>query len=536
MAAAARSEFAASERPAMPGGPYTPSHPTSRKIGYVVTGLTIALLSTFANALVSDNLAAVAGEYGLYSAEASWLLVGYTGMSASASLFVIKGRQQFGIARIMTVLLVCYALAALLEIVFPSFATALLARCTNGTVTSTGVAMGVYYVLEALPPAKRPASIPIILGCAQISAPLARLVPVDLITSNGNHAVGLIDLAIPLIELTLIIAWPLPPTPTSKVFEPLDALMLGLLLPGLVLLVAVLTLGRIHWWSDTPWIGWLLVFAVPLLALGAIVEFSRTRPALYVGWMSQADILRFAAVAFFERIAVAEQGYGAVGLLSAAGLDNDQFHGLFVVVILAMIAGIGVVVVTLGQKMIAIQIIGAMLLIGAAGWIDSFSNGLTRGRDLVFTQAMIGFGTTLFVGPALLYGILRVMQSGPRYLLSLVMVFSFTQNVGSLTGSALLSSYQYEQARMHARVIDDSLSADRPEVAGRIAALAPSHSATSTLGANALASSAAGQANILGFLDTFRLVTVISLVGAIVVAGAALRAAITRRSKERHAG
>ena len=107
---------------------------------------------------------------------------------------------------------------------------------------------------------------------------------------------------------------------------------------------------------------------------------------------------------------------------------------------------------------------------------------------------------------------------------------------GALTGSALLSSYQYEQARMHARVIDDSLSADRPEVAGRIAALAPSHSATSTLGANALASSAAGQANILGFLDTFRLVTVISLVGAIVVAGAALRAAITRRSKERHAG
>ena len=108
-------QFAQSEQPGMPGGPYVPAHPTSRKIGYVVVGVTIALLGTFGNALVSDNLNAVAGEYGLYPAEASWLTIAYAGMSASASLLVIKGRMQFGIDRVVKALLVFYAAAALLS-------------------------------------------------------------------------------------------------------------------------------------------------------------------------------------------------------------------------------------------------------------------------------------------------------------------------------------------------------------------------------------------------------------------------------------
>jgi hypothetical protein len=497
--------FREDERPAMPGGPFVPRHSRGRKVGYAVTGLTIALLGTFANNLVSTNLAAIAGDYGLYQAEATWLTVAFTGMSASASLFVIKGRQQFGIDRIIKALLGLYLATALLQLLVPDFATAMLTRAANGLVTSTATAMAVYYVLEILPPRARPLAVVIVIGCSQISAPLARMVPVELLTEHINHGQHLFDVAVPLVELALILAWPLPPTPTSNVFERADVLTVALLLPALLLLVAVLGLGRVRWWVDTPWLGWLLVFAVPLLAGGILLELSRRRPALWIGWMTHGDMLRFAAVSFVERIALAEQSVGAVGLLSSAGLNNDQLHGLFGVVALAMLAGIATAALTLSQKTIPFQIVAALLIIGGAAWLDGFSGGETRIRELMLSQAMIGFGTTLFVGPALLFGILRVIEAGPQMLLSMVMVFGFTQNIGALTGNALLASLQYGFAQDHAQTL----------VAGL-----PDPVALAGVG---------GQATILATLDIFRLVAGVSVIAALFVAIAALRARFTER-------
>ena len=523
-------QFAKNESPAMPGGPFTPSHPASRKAGYPATALALALFATFGNSLVSNNSSQVSGQLGLYSAEGTWLTVAYTGMSASASLFLIKGRQQFGIARIIKYLLAFYALASALELILPGFATAIIGRCANGLVTATGVALGVYYMLEVLPAAKRPAAIPIILGCVQMGGPLARLVPVELLTDHSNFGLHLINIAIPVIELAMILTWPLPPTPTYRVFEWQDVFTVLLLLPGLVLLVGVLALGRVHWWIDTPWLGWMLVFAIPLLALGVLYELSRARPALWIGWMSRGDMARFAAVAFFERIALAEQSYGAVGLLSDAGLNDDQLHGLFVVVLIAMLAGLVIVVATLSVKAIPFQIIGAMLLIAIAAWTDSFSNGNTRIHELLPTQAMVGLGTTLFVGPALLYGVLHVMKAGPQFLLSMIMIFSFTQNVGSLVGSALLSSYQYVHSQDHERVLADSISLANPLVAARVKsashaamALTPDAGASDAAGAASVGGPADEQANVLGFVDVFRLVAVIAGGGAIAVTAMVIR-------------
>jgi hypothetical protein len=69
-------------------------------------------------------------------------------------------------------------------------------------------------------------------------------------------------------------------------------------------------------------------------------------------------------------------------------------------------------------------------------FIDSSATNVTRPPQLYLSQALIGFGTTLFVGPAILYGFLQIIQKGPKYLVSLVVLFSITQNVGALVGSA----------------------------------------------------------------------------------------------------
>ena len=500
--------FRKEERPAVPGGAYTPWHPLSRRAGYAFTALILSVLSTFGNGLVGDNLNYVAGGYGCDSAEAIWLNIAYTGMSASASLFVVKGRQQIGIEPIVQTLLSIYILAAAVELLFPSFATALVARCLNGLATSTGVAMATYMLLQVFPKKLQAAAVPIILGGAQLGPPLARLVPVELLVRNGNFGLHLINLAVPAVELALILIWPLPPALTAKVLSRLDILTVALLLPALVLLVGVLALGRTLWWTDTPWLGWMLAGAVLLAALGLVVELNRSRPTLWIKWMLRGDVLRFVIIAFVERIAVAEQSTGAVGLMSsAAGLNDDQLHGLFIAVIAAMVLGIVTAAGLLSIKAIPWMVTVALIMIAVGAGLDSLSNASTRPQDLLLSQAMIGFGTTLFVGPALLFGITRVLSSGPQYLVTMIMLFSFTQNIGSLAGSALIGSMQYVYSREASTVLSEDLRALDPQVQQQVEA-----------NAGLVAEAENQQANTIGYLDAFRVVALIAaLSGAIVL-------------------
>ncbi len=499
--------FRKEERPAVPGGVYTPWHPISRRAGYAFTAASLALLSTFGNGLVSDNLNYVAGGYGRDSAEAIWLNVAYTGMSASASLFVVKARQQIGIEPIVQTLLSIYIVAAAVELFFPSFTTALISRCANGLATSTSVALGTYMMLQVFPKKMQAAAVPIIIGGAQLGAPLARLIPVELLVRNGNFGLHLIDLALPAVELALILIWPLPPALTAKVLGRLDILTVALLLPAMVLLVGVLALGRTLWWTDTPWLGWMLAGSVPLAALGLVVELNRRRPTLWIKWMLRGDVLRFVVIAFVERIAVAEQSTGAVGLMSSvAGLNDDQLHGLFAVVIVAMVLGIVTVVSFLSIKAIPWMVTVALIVIAVAAGMDSLSNSFTRPQDLLLSQAMIGFGTTLFVGPALLFGITRVLSSGPQYMVTMIMLFSFTQNIGSLAGSALVGSMQYTYSREASTILTGDLRGSDPQVQQRIQA-----------NASLLAEAQSQQANTIGYLDAFRVIALIASLSAAIV-------------------
>ena len=62
----------------------------------------------------------------------------------------------------------------------------------------------------------------------------------------------------------------LPPGDRRKVFEKKDFHHLLLLAPGMALLCAVLSLGRLDWWFEAPWIGWALALSLVLI-VSAIV-------------------------------------------------------------------------------------------------------------------------------------------------------------------------------------------------------------------------------------------------------------------------
>ncbi len=179
--------FADDEKPSSAGAPYTPKMTVPRRLAYAAVGTVIGLMSTFPNALTNVNLGTISGSLGLYTAEASWLPALYFGMNASSNLTLVKARAQFGIPLVNQGLLILYAVIAALQLVWPSFPMAVAARIANGIESGALATLSVYYFLVILPVKIRPMALVTGVGLTQFGTPLARLVPVELLSIGHWH-------------------------------------------------------------------------------------------------------------------------------------------------------------------------------------------------------------------------------------------------------------------------------------------------------------------------------------------------------------
>lgn len=516
--------FRPEERPMFAGSPFSPSHPWRRRLAYFAFGLFLGATSTFGNALTTVNTGVIAGPLGLYAAEAAALPAIYVAINATANLTLVKARAQFGIPEVTCAMLALYAFAGIIQFFHTSFIATAILRACSGLAAGAVITLGIYYLMQALPAKAKPLGAVIGIGLPQMGTPFARMVPVDVLTQQGLFGLHAIEVALALFSIAMILLLPLPPSEKSKAFAPLDAVTIVLATVGLLLLCQLLGQGRTLWWTDTRWLGIVLAVAIPLLAAAFLIETHRANPLVHFEWIGTWGIVRFAAVALVMRLALAEQTYGAVGLLTLGGLNNDQLRLLFVVVAVAMFMGIITAALTLSERRLPWQVLVAALIIAGGAWIDSDATNLTRPEQLILSQAMIGFGTTLFVGPALLYGFLRMIQRGGDHLVSFVVMFSITQNVGGLMGSALLGTLQTIWARNAINVLAADMLAGDPQPAARIAGGAASLAGALvdpaqrlSQGAGLLGQAMAREAAIIAFTDTFRLVALLALATALFI-------------------
>ena len=495
--------FAPHERPTMPGSPYAPSHPLRRKLGYVIVAIIMAMAASLSNAIVSVNTQPLAGAMGVTATEVTWLLAVYVAFNASANLLLIKARMQFGIPPVMRALLWPYIVLVFCELLWPSFSLAIVARAAGGFLAAGMSSLVIYNLMQVFPAKFRPLAIVCAVGLPQLATPIARLLPVEQLLVNGQQTIHMIELGLALAASAGANLVRLPPTDKVPMFDPLDALTFALYLPAMLLLSVFLTMGRSLWWTDTPWLGWALAGAVVLFFLVGLIEYLRANPLLHLRWIGSKDILRFCAVAMLVRLALSEQTYGTLGILTVGGLNNDQLHGLFGVILLAMIGGTIVSALLLKPPRIPYLIMIASLIIALGAGLDSFASSLTRPPQLYLSQALLAFGSTLFIGPALLFGFGKVLSQGKGFIVSFSVMFGLSQNIGGLAGSALLSSYQVIQARAHSQSMYSHLLAGDPAVAARAQG-----------NVTALAQVVSREANVAAFNDVARLVMVIAILTA----------------------
>jgi MFS family permease len=509
--------FAPHEVPVIAGSPGSPDHPTPRRIAYAAISVLLGLTAGLGNALVSANTTTLQGALGLDPAEIAWLPTVYVMTNVSINLLLIKFRQQFGLRPFALIFLGLYAAITFAHLFVQGFASAIAVRAVSGMAAAPVSSLGLYYMMQALPAKWRLKGVVLGIGIPQCATPLARLFSPELLAMSQWRTLYLFELGMALLSLAAVAWLRLPPTVRQKAFEPLDFVTFTLFGGSMALIAAVLGLGRIVWWTNAAWIGWSLIAAMPMLAAALVIEHGREKPLLNTRWLASADILRFAIVTVMARIVLSEQSYGAIGLLTLLGQNNDQLVTFFVLMFLASVAGVVASAVMLNVEKLAHPVMLAIALVAVAAWIDSYSTSLTRAPELYGTQMLIAFAGTFFLGPSLLFGMTRALQQGSGHIISFVALFGIINSIGGLAGTALLGTYQVAREQENSAAIVGNLDASDPIVAARLQAGAAGVSRVvgdpalrSAEGAALLGQTARREANVLAYDDVFRLIAVLA--------------------------
>ncbi|MES1973792.1 MAG: MFS transporter [Pseudomonadota bacterium] len=509
--------FAPHERAMIPGSPASPEHPRRRQIAYGAIAVLVGLTGGLGNAMISVNTTQLQGSLGLDPAEIAWLPTVYVMTNTSINLLLIKFRQQYGLRPFTMIFLGLYALLTFGHLFVRDFWSAIAVRAASGMAGAALSSLSLYYMMQALPAKWRLKAVVVGIGIPQCAIPLARLFSPDLLSMSQWRTLYLFELGLALLSLAAVSLLRLPPAERKPAFERLDFVTFILFGGSVALFAAVLGEGRIVWWTQAPWIGWALVVAIPMFAAALAIEHNRANPLLNTRWLGSADIVRFAIVTIMARIVLSEQTFAAVGLLTTLGQNNDQFGTLFVIILLASIAGVVASAVTLDVQKLAHPVMLAIGMVAVASFIDSFSTSLTRAPQFYVTQAVIAFAGTFFLGPSLLFGMTRALQQGAGHIISFIALFGMLNAIGGLGGSALLGTYQTIQEKTHSAAIVQSISPTDPIVAARIAAggaavrrVVGDPALRTAEGGALLAQTATREANVLAYNDTFRLIAVLA--------------------------
>lgn len=532
------------EKPSMPGSPSMPWHPPWRRLAYALVAILVGITGALGNGLVTANLPVLQGQLGLTPSEGAWISAAYVMVNVTANLLVFKCRQQFGMRWFAEIGLGVYAVLTLLHLAVGSFATTLIVRAASGLAGAACSTLCLLYMLQSMPRTHTGKMMVIGVGIGQLAAPLAWVVSPALLDQGGGswHNLYLFEAGLALCSFAAVVVLKLPPGVQIKVFEPLDFLTFFLMAPAVAMICAVLVQGYLHWWLDTPWLGWLLIAALVLIASAVLVEHHRANPLLQTRWFANGATLRFVIGGVILRFLTAEQSVGAVSFLRSQGMGPDQLQPLFAVVLAGMVLGIVACSLSFTPKTLVPQILLSIVLFAIAGLMDHHRTSLDRPQDFYLSQFLLSVGAGMFMGPLMLIGIGQALKNGPAYMVTFSVMFSITQTLGGVLGSAVLNTYQLYREHEFSASLVATMDRTDPMVATRIAQQTAALGGVisdpvlrAAQGTAQLAAAARRESNVRAYNDVFMFSAVTAIAFLVWLLALLTRTALTKRLAERRA-
>jgi MFS family permease len=490
----------------------------TRALGYMLASTMLAMTQQVGANLVATNVYQIQGELGATVAETNWLIAAYMAPNVSLSIALIKIRMQYGLRNFAEISIAGFVIAALLNFFVHDLQSALVVRFMSGVAAAPMSSLAFFYMLEPLQPRQKlTVGLSLALTNTTLGIPVTRLISPSLLEIGGFHGLTLFEMGLALVAFGLVYALPLTTPPRVKVIGPLDGVSYLLIALGFGAIAVALSLGRIYWWLEAPWLGWLLAGAVLCLMLAAIIELHRQNPLIDIRWLASPATLHFATVLLLFRVVLAEQTVGASNFFLALSFQNEQTLPLYGVILAAILAG-GFTCAALlrpGRENAFYAV--ALICIMTGAILDSNATSLTRPHDIYLNQALVAFGSALFLPTAMGQGLAPAIARGPIYILSFIVIFLFTQSIGGLLGSALFGSFVTLRTSFHYSQLAEHFSLADPLVAERIQQLGGAYShvltdlgLTRAEGVTLLAQQATREAIVLAYNDAFLLIALIA--------------------------
>lgn len=440
----------------------------------MTAGMLLGLTQGFGLYLVSNNLGDIQGSLGATAAEVSWLTTAYFSTALWATLLVTKMRLHFGLRAFTVASLWLFLVISALHLLTDNLASAVAVRAALGLAAAPLSTLAVFYMMEALPQRLAPLALLIGFACLQLPGPLSRVVSPDLLAAGRWHGLFLLDVALAVISVAVIHAVPLKPQPRQVALGVGDLLPFVLYAAGLALLCVVISQGRLAWWTDTPWLGGCLALGIACITLYLLVDLNRPSPLLDLRWLSRPYMMRFVLAVLLFRVVLSEQTVGVVGLMSVLGQSNAQMQTLFAWISVGLLTGFVLAAVVALKRGTPLLSVFAVALVLCAALMDSDATSLSRPEQFVVSQTLLAVGLGLFFSASLLQGFGPVMQQGGLNLVSFLAAFSGAQFLGSLLGSAGVSTWVARRQSFHYAALTEQFEIGDPLVTLRLGQLAGS--------------------------------------------------------------
>ena len=507
--------------------------PVPRALGYMLASVTLAMTQQIGQNIVNTNVYQIQGDLGATVAETNWLVAAYMAPNVSLSIALIKIRMQYGLRNFAEISIAGLLLAAVLNFFVHDLQSAVAVRFMSGIAASPMSSLAFFYMIEPMQPQRKlTAGLSLALTNSTLGIPVTRLISPHLLDIAGFHGLTLFEMGLAMVAFGFVYALPLTTPPRVKWIGPLDVVSYLLIAIGFGSIAVALSLGRIYWWFEAPWLGWLFALAVLCLTLAGITELHRKSPLVDIRWLTSPTTLHFAGALLTMRLVLAEPTVGASNFFQALGLQNEQTVPLYGIILCAILAG-GITCAALLRPGREIWFYGSALACVALGaWLDSGATSLTRPHDIRLSQMLVAYGSALFLPAAMAQGMGAAIARGPLYILSFITVFLFTQSIGGLLGSAVFGTFITLRTSFHYNVLAERFSLSDPIVAQRIGQFGGAYgqvltdpALTRAEGVSLLAQRAAREATVLAYNDAFLL---ISLIAGIALAGLLLHLAVRR--------
>eukprot|EP00913_Durusdinium_trenchii_P004188 g3880.t1 len=478
---------------------------------YGLTSIAAAVMQGFGTSLISANLAQIAGPLEATQNEAAWLMAAYLVPNASLGLFLFKVRAQFGIRNFCEIAIIPYVLISLAHLWVNDLGLSIALRFFAGAAAAPISSVAFLYMLEIFPPEKK-LSMGQCLALIGLSlpTPIAGLISPTLLDHNGLQSLYLLELGLALLVFGLIYILPLTSPPRAKVISSMDFVSYGLLAASMGCFAVFFTMGRLYWWLEADWLGWLLAAGIASGSLMIMLELNRKNNLIDVRWISSWEIVHFAGVLLVFRMLLTEQSTGAINFMRQLGLFNEQMTGLYWAILIAsVLSGLFCALVIKPGREAVIHFF-ALVLIATGSYMDSYSTVLTRPEQMYLSQSLIAFGSGLFLPPAMAVGFAAALKKGITYIVSFLAIFLFTQKVGAFIGSALFGTFVTWREQYHSAILTSRMFSTDPLVTARInqyvsayARSTPDSLQRTIQGTSTFAKQVQQQAYVLAYNDAF---------------------------------